>query len=165
MQKGNVWVVDDDSSIRWVLERAITREGMLCRAFEHANDVLKALNSEQPDVLLSDIRMPDMDGLSLLKIIKEQYPTLPVIIMTAHSDLDAAVNAYQQGAFDYLPKPFDIDETLALIERAITHYREQKQPNNAENILQSVSDMIGEALQCKKFIVLSVDFLAHLLVC
>ncbi|OAT51047.1 nitrogen regulation protein NR(I) [Proteus hauseri ATCC 700826] len=145
MQKGNVWVVDDDSSIRWVLERAITREGMLCRAFEHANDVLKALNSEQPDVLLSDIRMPDMDGLSLLKIIKEQYPTLPVIIMTAHSDLDAAVNAYQQGAFDYLPKPFDIDETLALIERAITHYREQKQPNNAENILQSVSDMIGEA--------------------
>ena len=145
MQKGNVWVVDDDSSIRWVLERAITREGMLCRVFEHANDVLNALNNELPDVLLSDIRMPDIDGLSLLKIIKEQYPTLPVIIMTAHSDLDAAVNAYQQGAFDYLPKPFDIDETLALIDRAITHYREQKQPNLSENTLQSVSDMIGEA--------------------
>ncbi|MEQ4909049.1 nitrogen regulation protein NR(I) [Proteus vulgaris] len=145
MQKGNVWVVDDDSSIRWVLERAISREGMSCKTFEHANDVLNALNTEIPDVLLSDIRMPDIDGLSLLKIIKEQCPTLPVIIMTAHSDLDAAVNAYQQGAFDYLPKPFDIDETLALIDRAITHYREQKQPTNDENSLQSVSDMIGEA--------------------
>ncbi|MEQ5261376.1 response regulator, partial [Morganella morganii] len=138
-------VVDDDSSIRWVLERAISREGMSCKTFEHANDVLNALNTEIPDVLLSDIRMPDIDGLSLLKIIKEQCPTLPVIIMTAHSDLDAAVNAYQQGAFDYLPKPFDIDETLALIDRAITHYREQKQPTNDENSLQSVSDMIGEA--------------------
>ncbi|MGO2105261.1 MAG: nitrogen regulation protein NR(I) [Proteus vulgaris] len=145
MQKGNVWVVDDDSAIRWVLERAISREGMSCKTFEHANDVLNALNTEIPDVLLSDIRMPDIDGLSLLKIIKEQCPTLPVIIMTAHSDLDAAVNAYQQGAFDYLPKPFDIDETLALIDRAITHYREQKQPTNDENSLQSVSDMIGEA--------------------
>lgn len=145
MQKGNVWVVDDDSSIRWVLERAISREGMSCKAFEHANDVLNALNTEIPDVLLSDIRMPDIDGLSLLKIIKEQYPTLPVIIMTAHSDLDAAVNAYQQGAFDYLPKPFDIDETLALIDRAITHYHEQKQPNTDETSLQSVTDMIGEA--------------------
>ncbi|MBG5970107.1 nitrogen regulation protein NR(I) [Proteus vulgaris] len=145
MQKGNVWVVDDDSSIRWVLERAISREGISCKTFEHANDVLNALNTEIPDVLLSDIRMPDIDGLSLLKIIKEQCPTLPVIIMTAHSDLDAAVNAYQQGAFDYLPKPFDIDETLALIDRAITHYREQKQPTNDENSLQSVSDMIGEA--------------------
>lgn len=145
MQKGNVWVVDDDSSIRWVLERAITREGISCRVFEHANDVLNALNTELPDVLLSDIRMPDIDGLSLLNTIKESYPTLPVIIMTAHSDLDAAVNAYQQGAFDYLPKPFDIDETLALIDRAITHYREQKQPNIDDNALQSVSDMIGEA--------------------
>ncbi|MEQ4897577.1 nitrogen regulation protein NR(I) [Proteus vulgaris] len=145
MQKGNVWVVDDDSSIRWVLERAISREGMSCKTFEHANDVLNALNTEIPDVLLSDIRMPDIDGLSLLKIIKEQCSTLPVIIMTAHSDLDAAVNAYQQGAFDYLPKPFDIDETLALIDRAITHYREQKQPTNDESSLQSVSDMIGEA--------------------
>ncbi|WP_223672642.1 nitrogen regulation protein NR(I) [Proteus terrae] len=145
MQKGNVWVVDDDSSIRWVLERAISREGLSCKTFEHANDVLNTLNAEIPDVLLSDIRMPDIDGLSLLKIIKEQYPTLPVIIMTAHSDLDAAVNAYQQGAFDYLPKPFDIDETLALIDRVITHYREQKQPNTNETSLQSVSDMIGEA--------------------
>ncbi|WP_193015861.1 nitrogen regulation protein NR(I) [Proteus sp. FME41] len=145
MQKGNVWVVDDDSAIRWVLERAISREGMLCRTFEHANDVLNALNTEMPDVLLSDIRMPDIDGLSLLRLIKENYPTLPVIIMTAHSDLDAAVNAYQQGAFDYLPKPFDIDETLALVDRAITHYREQKQPNNTGAALQSVSDMIGEA--------------------
>ena len=145
MPQGNVWVVDDDSAIRWVLERAISREGLVCKTFEHAKEVLEALKSNMPDVLLSDIRMPEMDGLSLLTVIKEQYPLLPVIIMTAHSDLDAAVNAYQQGAFDYLPKPFDIDETLALIQRAITHYREQQQPNQPDSPLQSVSEMIGEA--------------------
>ncbi|MBE8365761.1 response regulator, partial [Leptospira borgpetersenii serovar Balcanica] len=97
-----------------------------------------------PDVLLSDIRMPGMDGLTLLKQIKQRHPMLPVIIMTAHSDLDAAVSAYQQGAFDYLPKPFDIDEAVALVERAISHYQEQQQPRSAQ-VFGPTTDIIGEA--------------------
>ena len=132
MQRGIVWVVDDDSSIRWVLERALTSAGISCTAFESGHQVLDALATQTPDVLLSDIRMPGMDGLTLLKQIKQRHPMLPVIIMTAHSDLDAAVSAYQQGAFDYLPKPFDIDEAVALVERAINQYQEQQQPRLTE---------------------------------
>ncbi|ONF83034.1 nitrogen regulation protein NR(I) [Salmonella enterica subsp. enterica serovar Typhimurium] len=144
MQRGIVWVVDDDSSIRWVLERALAGAGLTCTTFENGNEVLAALASKTPDVLLSDIRMPGMDGLALLKQIKQRHPMLPVIIMTAHSDLDAAVSAYQQGAFDYLPKPFDIDEAVALVERAISHYQEQQQPRNIE-VNGPTTDMIGEA--------------------
>lgn len=144
MQQGIVWIVDDDSSIRWVLERALTGAGLVCTAFENSHDVLDALATKTPDVLLSDIRMPGMDGLGLLKQIKKRHPMLPVIIMTAHSDLDAAVSAYQQGAFDYLPKPFDIDEALALTERAISHYQEQQQPRHQQED-GPTTDIIGEA--------------------
>lgn len=144
MQRGIVWVVDDDSSIRWVLERALAGAGLNCTTFESGKEVLDALASKTPDVLLSDIRMPGMDGLTLLKQIKQRHPMLPVIIMTAHSDLDAAVSAYQQGAFDYLPKPFDIDEAVALVERAISHYQEQQQPRNVQ-INGPTTDIIGEA--------------------
>lgn len=144
MQRGIVWVVDDDSSIRWVLERALTGAGLSCTTFESGSEVLDALTTKTPDVLLSDIRMPGMDGLALLKQIKQRHPMLPVIIMTAHSDLDAAVSAYQQGAFDYLPKPFDIDEAVALVERAISHYQEQQQPRNAPDF-GPTTDIIGEA--------------------
>ena len=144
MQRGIVWVVDDDSSIRWVLERALAGAGLSCTTFESGKEVLDALASKTPDVLLSDIRMPGMDGLTLLKQIKQRHPMLPVIIMTAHSDLDAAVSAYQQGAFDYLPKPFDIDEAVALVERAISHYQEQQQPRNVQ-INGPTTDIIGEA--------------------
>ncbi|WP_432465910.1 nitrogen regulation protein NR(I) [Enterobacter kobei] len=144
MQRGTVWVVDDDSSIRWVLERALTGAGLSCTTFESGSDVLDALTTKTPDVLLSDIRMPGMDGLALLKQIKQRHPMLPVIIMTAHSDLDAAVSAYQQGAFDYLPKPFDIDEAVALVERAISHYQEQQQPRHAPDF-GPTTDIIGEA--------------------
>ena len=144
MQRGIVWIVDDDSSIRWVLERALTGAGLSCATFDSANEVLEALATKTPDVLLSDIRMPGMDGLALLKQIKQRHPMLPVIIMTAHSDLDAAVSAYQQGAFDYLPKPFDIDEAVALVERAISHYQEQQQPRN-QPVSGPTTDIIGEA--------------------
>ncbi|MEQ2025809.1 nitrogen regulation protein NR(I) [Xenorhabdus szentirmaii] len=144
-QRGKVWIVDDDSSIRWVLERALCGVGIECTSFEDADAVLAALRQGSPEVILSDIRMPGVDGLSLLNQIKQSHPHLPVIIMTAHSDLDAAVSAYQHGAFDYLPKPFDIDETVALVERALSHYREQHQVSSNPQVAASVSDMIGEA--------------------
>ena len=113
-----VWLVDDDASIRWVLERALKASGMTPRAFEQANGVLEALGAGEPDVLITDIRMPGRSGLKLLDEVQASHPRVPVIVMTAHSDLDAAVAAYQGGAFEYLPKPFDIDEAVALVRRA-----------------------------------------------
>ncbi|MBK4715413.1 MULTISPECIES: nitrogen regulation protein NR(I) [Tenebrionibacter/Tenebrionicola group] len=144
MQQGLAWIVDDDSSIRWVLERALTGAGLACATFENASEVIDALTARTPDVLLCDIRMPGLDGLKLLRQVKQRYPMLPVIIMTAHSDLDAAVSAYQQGAFDYLPKPFDIDEAVALVDRAISHYQEQQLPRNIP-AAGPTADIIGEA--------------------
>jgi two-component system, NtrC family, nitrogen regulation response regulator GlnG len=113
-----VWLVDDDASIRWVLERALKNSGMQPRAFEQADRALEALAGGEPDVLITDIRMPGTSGLKLLDQVQAQHPKLPVIVMTAHSDLDSAVAAYQGGAFEYLPKPFDIDEAVALVRRA-----------------------------------------------
>lgn len=146
MSKGFVWVVDDDSSIRWVLEKTLSSANIQCETFADAESVLLALERETPDVLISDIRMSGMGGLALLKQIQGSHPDLPVIIMTAHSDLDAAVNAYQTGAFEYLPKPFDIDETLTLVERAITHSYEQKHVTSATENLKTVTpEILGEA--------------------
>ncbi|WP_089137700.1 nitrogen regulation protein NR(I) [Vibrio rumoiensis] len=146
MSKGFVWVVDDDSSIRWVLEKTLSSANIQCETFADAESVLLALERETPDVLISDIRMSGMDGLALLKQVQGSHPDLPVIIMTAHSDLDAAVNAYQTGAFEYLPKPFDIDETLTLVERAITHSYEQKHSTTNEESLKTVTpEILGEA--------------------
>src|SRR5438034_8317825 len=122
LSRGNamkaVWIVDDDRSIRWVLEKALAREGIAYKTFASAYEVLQALQHNQPQVLVSDIRMPGESGLVLLNKIKERYPQMPVIIMTAYSDLDSAVAAFQGGAFEYLPKPFDVDHALALIRRA-----------------------------------------------
>ena len=114
----NVWIVDDDRSIRWVLEKALTREGIPYRSFDNARDVQDAIEDDTPSVLVSDVRMPGESGLSLLKKIKAAHPTVPVIVMTAFSDLDTAVQAFQGGAFEYLPKPFDVEQALALIRRA-----------------------------------------------
>jgi two-component system nitrogen regulation response regulator GlnG len=114
----NVWVVDDDASIRWVLERAFKASGMLPQSFEAAEPVLAALTRDTPDVLITDIRMPGKSGLRLLEEVRSRHAHLPVIVMTAHTDLEAAVAAYQGGAFEYLPKPFDIDDAVALVERA-----------------------------------------------
>ncbi|TVO38243.1 nitrogen regulation protein NR(I) [Vibrio algivorus] len=146
MSKGFVWVVDDDSSIRWVLEKTLSSANIQCETFADAESVILALERETPDVLISDIRMSGMDGLALLKQVQTSHPDLPVIIMTAHSDLDAAVNAYQTGAFEYLPKPFDIDETLTLVERAITHSYEQKHATSGTENLKTVTpEILGEA--------------------
>src|SRR5262245_6486877 len=113
-----VWIVDDDRSIRWVLEKALAREGIPHKAFASAYEVLQALATSEPQVIVSDIRMPGDSGLVLLNKVKERYPHIPVIVMTAYSDLDSAVASFQGGAFEYLPKPFDIDHALALIRRA-----------------------------------------------
>ncbi|RXJ72648.1 nitrogen regulation protein NR(I) [Veronia nyctiphanis] len=145
MSKGLIWVVDDDSSIRWVLERTLIAAGMACETFADADSVLENLNRSVPDVLVSDIRMPGTDGFELLKNLQTDYPELPVIIMTAHSDLDAAVGAYQKGAFEYLPKPFDIDEAVTLVERALSHSQEQKRKRQPNTPDQPVPEIIGEA--------------------
>lgn len=147
MTKGRVWVVDDDSAIRWVLDKALSSSQIRCETFDCAAAVLDALQQSKPDVLLSDIRMPGMDGLTLLGQLQQQAPQLPVIIMTAHSDLDAAVSAYQRGAFDYLPKPFDLDEAVALVERALQHSLEQRQQRAPANepVRGAQSEIIGEA--------------------
>ncbi|SFP59469.1 nitrogen regulation protein NR(I) [Pseudomonas borbori] len=121
-----VWIVDDDRSIRWVLEKALQQEGMTTQSFDSADGVLGHLSRQQPDVIVSDIRMPGSSGLELLARIRELYPRLPVIIMTAHSDLDSAVASYQGGAFEYLPKPFDVDEAVSLVKRAYQHAQEQQ---------------------------------------
>ncbi|MFO0511737.1 MAG: nitrogen regulation protein NR(I), partial [Gammaproteobacteria bacterium] len=113
-----VWLVDDDASIRWVLERALKGGGMLPRIFESAEPALEALRTEAPDVLLTDIRMPGQSGLDLLRRIHGTRPQLPIIVMTAHADLGNAVSAYEGGAFEYLPKPFDIDQVVDLVRRA-----------------------------------------------
>ncbi len=139
-----VWIVDDDRSIRWVLEKALQQEGMTTTSFDSADGVLGRLTRQQPDVIISDIRMPGSSGLDLLARIREQHPRLPVIIMTAHSDLESAVASYQGGAFEYLPKPFDVDEAVSLVKRAFQHAQEQ-QGLEAPVVLARTPEIIGEA--------------------
>ena len=137
-----VWIVDDDSSIRWVLEKALERAGINCVSFVSADGALSALQHKKPQVVISDIRMPGSDGLDFLKKLQETNPDVPVIIMTAHSDLESAVSAFQGGAFDYLPKPFDVHQAVALVRRAL----EQRPRTNlpvADSIV--VSDILGQA--------------------
>ncbi|MCO7513278.1 nitrogen regulation protein NR(I) [Pseudomonas guariconensis] len=139
-----VWIVDDDRSIRWVLEKALQQEGMTTQSFDSADGVMGRLARQQPDVIISDIRMPGTSGLDLLAQIREQHPRLPVIIMTAHSDLDSAVASYQGGAFEYLPKPFDVDEAVSLVKRANQHAQEQ-QALDVPPTLARTPEIIGEA--------------------
>jgi two-component system nitrogen regulation response regulator GlnG len=122
-----VWVIDDDRSMRWVLERALRGARMEITTFADGRAALGALGAELPDAVVTDVRMPGINGLELLEKIHEADPTLPVIVMTAHSDLDSAVSAFQSGAFEYLPKPFDIDEAVALVQKACKHRRQQSQ--------------------------------------
>lgn len=127
-----VWIVDDDRAIRWVLEKALERAGFECRTFEDGNLALAALRTEVPGVLVSDIRMPGVNGLDLLSRIKEERPKLPVITTTAFSDLDSAVSAFQGGAFEYLPKPFDVNKAVELVSRAMDESEAQACPAQRE---------------------------------
>jgi two-component system nitrogen regulation response regulator GlnG len=140
-----VWIVDDDSSIRWVLEKAFASANISTASFESAKNLLVALDHDQPEVIISDIRMPDIDGMTLLNSISKDHPNIPVIIMTAHSDLDSAVNAYQGGAFEYLPKPFDMDEAVTLTKRALSHAREQNAKRQHKDTAPLTAGLIGEA--------------------
>ncbi|ANY16318.1 nitrogen regulation protein NR(I) [Bordetella pseudohinzii] len=126
-----VWIVDDDQAIRWVLEKALARAGITTRSFSQAADVLEALTRDTPSVLVSDIRMPGGNGLELLRQIKEHHAGLPVIVMTAFADLDSTVSAFQGGAFDYLAKPFDVNEAVALIQRAMQEIEPQAEATAA----------------------------------
>jgi len=137
-----VWIVDDDQSIRWVLERALSREGFDVRAFASANECLSAFESGEPKVLVSDIRMPGASGIELLQQVKQRRPGLPVIIMTAFSDLDSAVSAFQGGAFEYLPKPFDLPKAVELIRRAVA---ESDREAAAEELIPESPEMLGQA--------------------
>ncbi|MEJ2396242.1 MAG: nitrogen regulation protein NR(I) [Candidatus Thiodiazotropha sp.] len=139
-----VWVIDDDRSIRWVLEKTLQKAEMEVTSFDSADRVLSALNKEQPDVVVSDIRMPGMDGLELLEILHARYPGLPVIIMTAHSDLDSAVSAYHGGAFEYLPKPFDVDDAVQQIRRACRQQAAADEKPNPDGRKEG-KEIIGEA--------------------
>jgi two-component system, NtrC family, nitrogen regulation response regulator GlnG len=143
-RQAKVWVVDDDSSIRWVLERALNQAGIDNESFTDGDQLLQRLGSEQPDVIISDIRMPGTDGLELLTLLSERHPGLPVIITTAHSDLDSAVASYQRGAFEYLPKPFDLDEVIAITERALAQATEKRGDRDAPEELPE-TEIIGEA--------------------
>ncbi|NQY62542.1 MAG: nitrogen regulation protein NR(I) [Alteromonadaceae bacterium] len=145
MNNEQVWIVDDDSSIRWVLEKAFSNSNISIASFDSANNLLIALDHGQPEVIISDIRMPNIDGMTLLRTISEQHPNIPVIIMTAHSDLDSAVNAYKGGAFEYLPKPFDIDDAVTLTRRALIHAREQNEQNTNKDSTPASVGIIGEA--------------------
>ena len=136
----SVWVVDDDESIRWVLEKGLSDGGMNVQTFDSANKVIKKLETENPHLILTDIRMPGPSGIDLLDKVKELRPDIPVIIMTAHSDLDSAVESYEHGAWEYLPKPFDIDEALSMVKRATS-----ADEINKEEPTATQAEVIGEA--------------------
>ena len=147
MNKPNlVWIIDDDRSIRWVLEKALQQAGLDTVSFESGEKALNALDADagMPRAVISDVRMPGIDGLTLLGKIHADCPTLPIVIMTAHSDLDSAVSAYQGGAFEYLPKPFDVDEAVAVMQRALAHAEEQSAEHVPE-VEEDNTEIIGEA--------------------
>ncbi|MES2934640.1 MAG: nitrogen regulation protein NR(I) [Pseudomonadota bacterium] len=137
-----IWIVDDDESIRWVLEKALARENLITKSFSNARDAIAALLKETPQVLISDIRMPGASGLELLQTVKGKHPGLPVIIMTAFSDLESAVAAFQGGAFEYLAKPFDVDKAVELIRRAL---EESLREVNIEPATTETPEILGQA--------------------
>ncbi len=142
--KLTVWIVDDDQSVRWVLEKALGQADMECRSFERAEHLLEAIGHSTPDVLITDIRMPGMDGIALLDRLSSSSPDLPIIVITAHTDLDHAVAAYRGGAFEYLPKPFDIDEAIEIVRKAARKNGKAMSGESAKNVGQ-IPTMLGKA--------------------
>lgn len=140
-----VWIVDDDSSIRFVLDKALSQEGYETRTFEDGESVLLALHKDMPDIIISDIRMPGIDGLQVLQEVHKINSNIPVIITTAHSDLTSAVNSYKSGSFEYLPKPFDIDEAINIVKKAENQLNEQLQQTVSSITDDTTSDIIGES--------------------
>jgi len=140
----NVWVVDDERSIRWVLEKALSQVGINVTCFDNGQSLINKLLEDTPDAIVSDIRMPGIDGLDLLARIKQSHPGLPVVIMTAHSDLTSAVASIQGGAFEYMPKPFEIDEAVSIVQRAIEHKLEN-QRDSIPKVSQPETEIIGKA--------------------
>ncbi|MCX7066508.1 MAG: nitrogen regulation protein NR(I) [Methylococcales bacterium] len=142
-----VWIVDDDKSIRWVVEKALQKADFITRSFADANSLLNNLKNDLPDALITDIRMPGMDGLALLEKLQRSHPDLPIIVMTAHSDLESAVSAFHGGAFDYLPKPFDIKDVIDLARRACIHSQQRKDAhiNVSDVSVEPTPEIIGEA--------------------
>ncbi len=152
MHKPNlVWIIDDDRSIRWVLEKALQQSGIETKSFETGDKALAQLTSAtmsgvKPHAIISDVRMPGIDGIDMLKVVHDHHPQMPVIIMTAHSDLESAVSAYQGGAFEYLPKPFDVDDAVAVTQRALAHANElETEDGETESAPEEETDIIGEA--------------------
>jgi two-component system nitrogen regulation response regulator GlnG len=143
MSTDRIWVVDDERSIRWVLEKALSQSGWQVDTFESAEEVMAGLQSGSPDVVITDIRMPGADGLELMAALKENDPELPVIVMTAHSDLDSAVSSLQSGAFEYLPKPFEVDDAVEVVGRALERARESGR--TAASPAQEDVEIIGRA--------------------
>ncbi|MEQ1518967.1 MAG: response regulator, partial [Usitatibacteraceae bacterium] len=137
-----VWIIDDDKSIRWVIEKSLSREGITFRSFSAAQDALDALEHSSPQAVISDIRMPGASGLEFMQQLKLKLPSTPVIIMTAYSDLESAVAAFQGGAFEYLPKPFDVDHAVELIRRALD---ESVRKSPSEDIAGNVPEILGSA--------------------
>ena len=137
-----VWIVDDDRSIRWVIEKALSREGIAFNSFSSAQEAMDALSGGPPEVLVSDIRMPGLSGLELLNAVKNRHPAVPVIVMTAYSDLDSAVAAFQGGAYEYLPKPFDVDQAVELIRRALDERRREAE---AVEPVSGATEILGQA--------------------
>ena len=142
---GEVWIVDDDHAIRWVLERALSQAGIEVRCFEQADDAIACLSTRQPVAIITDIRMPGTDGLALLRYVNDAYPELPVIIMTAYADLDRAVAAFKGGAFEYLPKPFDVDDAVSIVRRAVKNAPEIRDSLTATSRDGSPPEIIGSA--------------------
>jgi len=145
MSKPLVWIIDDDKSIRWVLERTLNSADIQTQSYASADEAMAAFPESDPSVILSDIRMPGSDGFALLEFINQRAPNLPVIIMTAHSDLDSAVSSYESGAFDYLPKPFDVDDAVAIVQRALNAAQTSNETANDKEQLITSSEIIGEA--------------------